>query len=208
MFPRQGHLSCGSNYRGRMGKRFASVLAAVAVAAVVGACGGSSPPHPGHDATPVVHNAADIGFAQNMIPHHQQAVDMSAMVPRNSTNHDLIVLAKHISLDQQSEIEVMQALLAQWGAPAGHDHQGHGGGMTMEGMVDDATMSRLESLTGTDFDVLWLRSMISHHQGAVSMARTEMARGQNADAIKLAKIIVDAQQWEIARMNNILSVPE
>jgi uncharacterized protein (DUF305 family) len=192
-----------------MGKRFATALALMAVAAVVGACGGSSPKHEhsGHGATSTVHNADDVAFAQNMIPHHQQAVDMSAMVPRNSTNHDLIVLAKHIALDQQSEIELMQGLLAQWGEPAAHDHGGHGGRMGMEGMVDDATMARLEWSTGPDFDVLWLRSMIGHHQGAISMARTEIARGQNPEAVKLAKIIINAQQWEIARMNNILSTP-
>jgi uncharacterized protein (DUF305 family) len=192
-----------------MGKRFATVLAAVAVAAGVGACGGSSPAHEhsGPSGTSTVHNAQDVAFAHNMIPHHQQAVDMSAMVPRNSTNHDLIVLAKHISLDQQSEIEIMQGLLAHWGASGAHDHQGHGGQMRMEGMVDSATMNRLQSLTGADFDTLWLRSMIKHHQGAVSMARMEIARGQNPDAVKLAKIIVDAQQWEIARMTDILSTP-
>jgi uncharacterized protein (DUF305 family) len=68
-------------------------------------------------------------------------------------------------------------------------------------------MARLEWSTGPDFDVLWLRSMIGHHQGAISMARTEIARGQNPEAVKLAKIIINAQQWEIARMNNILSTP-
>jgi len=50
--------------------------------------------------------------------------------------------------------------------------------------------------------------MIRHHQGAVSMAQTEVARGQNADAVNLAKSIIDAQQWEIARMNNMLSTPQ
>jgi uncharacterized protein (DUF305 family) len=192
-----------------MGKRFATVLVVAAVVAVVGACGGSSTTHEhsGHSANSTVHNVDDVAFAQNMIPHHQQAVDMSAMVPRNTTNHELIVLAKHISLDQQSEIEVMQGWLAQWGVPTAHDHGGHGGGMAMEGMVDDATMNTMQSLTGADFDALWLRSMINHHQGAVSMARKEIARGQNPDAVKLARIIIDAQQWEIARMNDILSTP-
>jgi uncharacterized protein (DUF305 family) len=192
-----------------MDKRFVQALAAVAIAAVVGACGGPAThsAHDEHSSTSVIHNADDVTFAQNMIPHHQQAVDMSAMVPRNSTNHDLIVLAKHISLDQQSEIEIMQGLLGQWGEPVAHDHGSHGGTMTMQGMVDEATMIRLRSLTGAEFDGLWVRSMISHHQGAVSMAQTEIARGQNPDAVKLARIIVNAQQWEIARMNDILSTP-
>jgi len=135
-----------------MGKRFATALAVVAVAAVVGACGGSPAKHEHsrHRAASTVHNADDFAFVQNMIPHHQQAVDMSAMVPRNSTKHDLIVLAKHIGLDQRSEIEVMQGLLAQWGEPAAHGHGGHSGRLAMGGMVDDATMARLEWSTGPD----------------------------------------------------------
>ena len=78
----------------------------------------------------------------------------------------------------------------------------------MEGMVDEDTIDQLRSLTGGDFDRLWLRSMISHHQGAVTMAQREIARGLSPDAVKLARIIVDAQQWEIATMNHLLTVPE
>ena len=98
-----------------------------------------------------------------MIPHHQQAVDISALVPTDTHNRDVIVLAKHISLDQQAEIDTMQGLLAQWGEPATPEHGGHAGhaGMPMEGMVDDTTIDQLRSLTGADFDRLWLRSMIS-----------------------------------------------
>ena len=191
------------------GKRITAVLAALAIAAALGSCSRSSSTdvHAGHagvnstpDAQSAIHNADDVAFARNMIPHHQQAVDMSAMVPTNTHNRDVIVLAKHISLDQQAEIDTMQGLLAQWGEPAAAEHGGHAGhgGMPMEGMVDDATIDQLRSLTGADFDRLWLRSMISHHQGAVTMAQIEIARGLNPDALKLARIIVDAQQWEIA----------
>ena len=201
------------------GKRITAVLAALAIAAALGSCSRSSSTdvHAGHagvnstpDAQSAIHNADDVAFARNMIPHHQQAVDMSAMVPTNTHNRDVIVLAKHISLDQQAEIDTMQGLLAQWGEPAAAEHGGHAGhgGMPMEGMVDDATIDQLRSLTGADFDRLWLRSMISHHQGAVTMAQREIARGLNPDALKLARIIVDAQQWEIATMNHLLAVPE
>ncbi len=81
--------------------RIASALAALATATVVSSCS-----HPVHDVHE--HNAADVAFAQNMIPHHQQAVDMSAMAPTHTANPDVIVIAKHISLDQQAEIEVLQ----------------------------------------------------------------------------------------------------
>jgi uncharacterized protein (DUF305 family) len=195
--------------------RVTAGLAALATAAVVSSCGGSSSSddhgtHSGHDAHSIEHNEADVAFAQNMIPHHQQAVDMSAMVPSHTANPDLIVIANHIGPDQQSEIDVLKELLAQWGEPTAPDHSGHDGhgAMGIDGMVDGATMSRLESLTGSEFDTLWLRSMIRHHQGAVAMARPEIVHGLNPDAVKMANIIVDWQQLEIAQMNKLVSVPE
>ena len=73
------------------------------------------------------------------------------------------------------------------------------GGMRMDGMVDDATMTKLESLKGTEFDTLWLQSMIGHHEGAIKMAKTELAAGANVDAKTLAQQIVTGQQAEITR---------
>ena len=78
----------------------------------------------------------------------------------------------------------------------------------MDGMVDAATMARLPSLTGTPFDVLWLESMIRHHEGAVAMAMPEIEHGENPKAVKMAKIIVDWQQLEIGRMNAMLGPAE
>ena len=98
----------------------------------------------------------------------------------------------------------MKVFLVQWKEnpdtdpgsrrPRGHD----------EGMVDAATMAKLESLNGTEFDKLWLESMISHHQGAVEMAKAEIANGENADAKGLANNIVDTQQAEIGQMKQML----
>ena len=76
--------------------------------------------------------------------------------------------------------------------------------MQMQGMVDDATMTRLESLRGQEFDTLFLQSMIGHHEGAIAMADTELASGANADAKKLAQQIVTAQQAEIGQMTQML----
>jgi uncharacterized protein (DUF305 family) len=188
--------------------RITAGIAALATATVVSSCAGASPSN--EHAAVDEHNATDVAFAQNMIPHHQQAVDMSAMVPSHTANPDVIVIAKHISLDQQAEIEVLQELLARWREPAASEHGGHEGhgGMGVDGMVDSATIARLQSLTGGEFDVLWLRSMISHHQGAVAMARPEIVHGQSPQAVKMAKIIVDWQQYEIARMSALVSVPQ
>jgi uncharacterized protein (DUF305 family) len=195
--------------------RVTAGLAALATAAVVSSCAGSPSSnehatHSGQDTQSTEHNEADVAFAQNMIPHHQQAVDMSAMVPSHTANPDVIVIANHIGSDQQSEIDVLKELLARWGEPTGPDHAGHDGhgAMGIDGMVDAATMDRLQYLRGSEFDVLWLRSMVKHHQGAVTMARHEVAHGQNPDAVKMAKIIVDWQQLEIGRMNTLSGVPE
>ena len=177
------------------------IILAVAAAALICACGGGSAPN---DAAK--HNSDDVTFAEMMIPHHQQALDMADMVPTRTANQDLLVLAKHIALDQGAEIETLRGLLRQWGEAVPPDHANRG--MTMTGMVDDATMNRLPSLQGEAFDTLWIRSMIVHHQGAVDMAQTEIARGQNPDALNVARIIVASQQREIAYMNHLLSVAQ
>jgi uncharacterized protein (DUF305 family) len=193
--------------------RIAAVVAAVAAALFLSSC--TSPASDGntdHQRTdepvitgePAGFNADDVAFATNMIPHHQQAVEMSALVADRSTNPELIELAKKISAAQQPEIEIMKVFLVQWkeNPDTGSAHGGHGG--TMAGMVDEATMTRLESLNGAEFDTLWLESMISHHQGAIEMAKAEIANGENVDAKGLAQTIIDTQQAEIGQMKQML----
>ena len=130
------------------------------------------------------------------------------MVPDRSTNAELIALAQQISAAQQPEINVMKVFLVQWNEGAGNpDDQdsGHAGhGSTMQGMVDAATMTQLESMNGAEFDKLWLESMISHHQGAIEMAKAEIANGDNVDAKALAKNIVTTQEAEIGQMKQML----
>ena len=153
---------------------------------------------------PAGFNADDVAFATNMIPHHQQAVDLSALVPDRSTNPELVALAGKVSSEQQPEINVMKVFLVQWNEnpDTNSGHQGHGN--TMAGMVDDATMTKLKSLNGAEFDKLWLESMISHHQGAIEMAKAELANGDNVDAKSLATNIVTTQEAEIGQMKQML----
>lgn len=191
--------------------RIVAGFAALAAAITLAACS-SETDHTAHSSTTTsaaddqvaVHNADDVMFAQMMIPHHEQAVELAAMVPERSTNQAVIQLASTISGEQQPEITAMKALLLQWDvdANAGSDHGGHG--MAMQGMVDDATMAKLESLKGQEFDTLWLQSMISHHQGAIEMAKAEIANGKSPDMITMAKSIVTAQQAEIDQMKKML----
>ena len=192
--------------------------AAAAMVIVLASCGGPSTNErtdatgasPNQNSQSVEHNAADVAFAEDMIPHHRQAVDMTAWVPSRSTNPDLLVMATHISSDQQAEIRTMQGLLAQWGVQdaAGQDNSMNQMGMSVAGMVDGATLNKIQSLSGPSFDALWMTSMISHHQGAIAMAQTEIDQGRSSDAIKLAKMIISAQQREIAQMNHLLMVSE
>jgi uncharacterized protein (DUF305 family) len=193
--------------------RLAAVVVAVAAALFLASC--SSAPSDGtteHQKTdepvitgePAGFNADDVAFATNMIPHHQQAVDLSALAPERSTNPELLELATRISAAQQAEIETLKVFLVQWkeNPDAGAGHGEHGSAMA--GMVDEATMTKLESLSGAEFDTLWLESMISHHQGAIEMAKAEIANGENVDAKRLAQTIIDTQQAEIGQMKQML----
>ena len=192
-----------------------AVVAAFAATLAVSSCGTAAREDPREDqglpasATSAeqvaAHNADDVMFAQMMIPHHQQAIELAAMVPDRSTDPDVIALAAKIAGEQQPEINTMKALLLQWDVdPNEMSHESGHAGMAMAGMVDDATMVKLDNLKGTDFDTLWLQSMISHHEGAIAMAKTEIADGKSADMVTLAGSIVTAQQAEIDQMKQML----
>jgi len=189
--------------------RVAALLAAFTTATIVSSCATATKEDHSTSASGTsteqvaAHNADDVQFAQMMIPHHEQAVELAAMVPDRSANPNVIALAGKIAGEQQPEIGTMKALLVQWDVKLESHGSGHAG-MAMEGMVDDATMVKLDNLKGADFDTLWLQSMISHHQGAIEMAKTEIADGKSADLISLAQNIAAAQQAEIDQMKKIL----
>jgi uncharacterized protein (DUF305 family) len=178
-----------------------TLIALLAAVLLLSSCSSSeSGDHTDHESGAQASNAADVAFATDMISHHQQAVEMSGLVANRSTNPAVIALAADIAAAQGPEIETMKGFLARWNAPlvgAGHD------GMQMQGMVDDATMTRLASLRGNAFDVLWLNSMIGHHEGAIDMAKAEIADGVDPDAKRLAQQIVAAQTAEVAQMKKM-----
>lgn len=195
----------------RAAKGLWATLAVVAIA-LLSSC---STNHARHEATPSseqasLHNAADLAFVHNMIPHHQQGVELADLVPSRTSNADLRVIAAHIGADQYAEIKTLNLLLTQWNQPSEsyHDHEMDHGQMDMPGMVDQATVDELETLRGSEFDTLWSVSMIAHHQGAVAMAEEEVAKGQSEDAIRLAQLIIEAQQREIAIMTHLISVDQ
>ena len=195
--------------------RIAAALAGAAVVAALASCGTATEKatNPGAGevaassaAQAATHNSDDVMFAQMMIPHHQQAVELSALVPGRSSDPSLITLADAIAGQQQPEIDTMKAALQQWGVDPEKPAHGSGhAGMAMQGMVDDATIVKLEALKGSAFDELWLKSMIGHHAGAIAMAKSEIVDGKNPEMIALANNIVAAQQTEIDQMNSMLA---
>jgi uncharacterized protein (DUF305 family) len=197
---------------------------ALASAVLLGACSSSdspsgmsgmpstSAPAPASGQQPG-HNADDVAFAQQMIPHHSQALDMAKLVPSRSTNPKVVDLASRIEKAQDPEIKTMQGWLTSWGAgttsPAmpGMDTSTSMPGMDhgMPGMMSDADMKKLEGAQGAEFDKMWLAMMIKHHQGAIDMAKTELGKGASTDAKTLAHKIIEAQQAEITEMQGMLS---
>ncbi len=142
------------------------------------------------------HNDADVEFAQQMIPHHQQAIEMADLVPGRGLSPEVAQLAAQIKAAQDPEIATMQDWLADWGEESmGHDD--------MDGM-DRMDLSSLEDATGEAFDTQWLTQMIEHHEGAIAMARDESTNGKLPEAKRLARAIIDAQQKEIATMKGLL----
>jgi uncharacterized protein (DUF305 family) len=210
----------------------AMALAVPTLGAVLAGCGGS-----GHDMGPTAssaasapagqqagHNQADVAFAQGMIPHHAQAIDMAKLVPGRTTNPKVVDLAGRIQRAQDPEIQLMSGWLTSWraaptsaprmpgmsgehampGMATDHAMPGMGGDHAMPGMMTDADMAALRAANGDEFDRMWLRMMIAHHQGAIDMARTELAQGASADAKALAQRIIDGQQAEITEMRGLL----
>jgi uncharacterized protein (DUF305 family) len=145
-------------------------------------------------------NDADVTFAQMMIPHHEQAVDMAELAATQAADAEVIALAGEIAAAQQPEIDQMTALLEAWGQPV--EMEGHGG-MSMGGMATEEQMAELEAAQGADFDRLFVELMIVHHEGAVAMAEEHHAEGRNAEAAALAGAIIETQTAEIATLQEI-----
>ncbi|MEU3602368.1 DUF305 domain-containing protein [Streptomyces sp. NPDC006798] len=212
--------------RRRAPRRTAVVSAVVAAGLLLAACGGddgddmagmdhgkkdsasaSAAPGGGDNPAPGAFNDTDVMFAQMMIPHHQQALEMSALAEGRAKDADVIRLAKEIAAAQDPEITTMRAWLKAWGKPESatdHGSHGSGGGAAMDGMMTEEQMAALKAAKGTDFDREFARLMIEHHKGAITMAEEERTKGRNATAKKLAAEVVRTQQAEVDTFTAIL----
>jgi uncharacterized protein (DUF305 family) len=197
------------------GKTFFGVLVAGLTALTLAGCsspqtstapGGTTPTAP---AASSAHNAADVVFAQNMIPHHRQAVEMAGLVAGRSQNPQVLDLAARIGGAQAPEIQTMTGWLQQWGAEVPSDSGMMGGdhtGMTgMSGTMTPGQMQQLGQANGAGFDRMFLQLMTEHHTGAIAMAKIELTDGQDLAAKNLAQQIITAQQAEITEMKDLLN---
>ena len=146
------------------------------------------------------YTGADIMFLQMMIPHHQQAIDISNLAMKASSDPELLELAKIIARDQAAEIKQMKAWLKDAGASEDMGHSMDG----MGGMLNDDELAALSAATGKEFDVLWLKGMTEHHDGAIHM--TQMIEdAQNVDIKAFGAKVIKDQSEQIAQMKKMLA---
>ncbi|MFJ1864180.1 DUF305 domain-containing protein [Streptomyces sp. NPDC088097] len=149
-------------------------------------------------------NAADTAFAQGMVPHHRQAIEMASLAPTRAESAEVKALAEEIKKAQDPEIATLSGWLTSWGqqVPAADSgHEGH----DMSSMMSSAEMDLLAKASGKAFDTEFLRLMVKHHEGAVAMARTERTEGAHQPAKDMADAIIRSQGAEISRMNALLA---
>lgn len=184
--------------------------------------------------------AADIRFMRDMIPHHQQALDMSALVADRTGQNAIVELARRIETSQRDEIQFMENWLVERGQPkpdrsweahvggAHHDsttdahsnHHGHHGAHSMsarpnqpvasehimEGMATLEQMQQLEASEGQAFDQLFLRLMITHHQGALTMVEDLLDTQGSARDPAFYEFVTDVQNDQEAEIDRMLAM--
>ncbi|MEV6950666.1 DUF305 domain-containing protein [Streptomyces sp. NPDC051183] len=155
-------------------------------------------------------NTADQTYVRNMVEHHRQALEMSALAPERASAEGVRRVAERISAAQRPEIGAMEKWLGLHPAPTpgsatpgsatggtatgGHDHG------AMPGMATRAQLDELAAARGPEFDRLFLRLMITHHEGALKMAGEALAGGNNVAVEEMANEVVATQSAEIHRM--------
>jgi uncharacterized protein (DUF305 family) len=194
--------------KGRQARMFLGVGLFMALA--VTGCGDSSHSDMADTAVDTVQSAAgfndaDVMFAQMMIPHHEQAIEMSdiALDPTVGASDVVKSLATRIKGAQDPEIATMKAFLTSWKKgltpDSGMDH-----GSSMSGMLSGDEITQLSALRGAEFDRAWMTGMIAHHEGAIEMAKEVLKDGKDTAVSTLATAVATAQDSEILEMKKLL----
>jgi len=191
-------------------------LAVIALMATAGltltACGGESDEAKSDTPSTSKFNDADVSFAQQMVPHHEQAIEMAQLAQGRASSADVLELADNIEAAQGPEIDTLKGWLESWGEDvpssdmAGMDHgdMSNDSGGAMAGMMDEDEMNDLKAASGAAWDRMFLEMMIRHHEGAIEMAQAEVDDGQNLDATAMAAKIISDQRAEITQMQQLL----
>lgn len=172
------------------------------------------------DSARLPYTKADIDFMTGMIGHHSQAILMANWAPTHGASSSVQILASRIINAQNDEIRTMQQWLRDRQQPVPDGHAGmmmmNGSEMSMgdmkgealmPGMLTDAQLKALDAARGRDFDLLFLRDMIQHHEGAITMVKQlfdTYGAGQDEIVFKLATDANVDQATEIARMQKML----
>lgn len=144
------------------------------------------------------YNAADVRFAQMLIPHHLQAMDMTILARTQAGDQWVRDLAAKITETRDPQIRTAKGWLDDWGEePLPRDHP-------MPGMASKADITRLSQASGLEFDRLFIELMIEHHRGSIEVAQQEQAEGAFAEAKAMADTLVTGQQAEIKEMRDYL----
>lgn len=140
-------------------------------------------------------STSDINFAEMMIPHHEQAIEMSEIAFKNTVNPEVLQLAQEIKDAQAPEIDSMKS----WAGVKVSTHAGH----MMDGMLSKDELNALQEASGAEFDQLFLQGMIKHHQGAIEMA-ADVKDSKSKVVADLSAAIIKQQEIEISRMQELL----
>jgi len=161
-----------------------------------------------------IYNDADVTFAQQMIPHHAQAIEMADMTRGRELNPEVAALADQIMAAQTLEIEAMTAWLTAWAEEVpetSRDHaNAHGDGQMpdmsdeMPGMMSPEEIDVLESAPEGEFQAMWLEMMVEHHEGAIEMAQAEQRDGEFDEAVAMGEEIQTGQTVEVDHMKELL----
>ena len=186
------------------------LLSGFTALALLAGCGGSSVSDVADKAVDAAKEAVgfnddDVMFAQMMIPHHEQAIEMSdiALDPTVGASDAVKKLATRIKAAQDPEITKMKSFLTSWKERLTPDSSMDHSDM-MSGVLSAEDMKKLSSLRGAEFDRAWMEDMIAHHEGAIEMAKDVLKDGKDSAVKALANLVATAQDSEILEMKKLL----
>jgi uncharacterized protein (DUF305 family) len=188
--------------------RLTILVALLSMAICVAACTSPPPiaqqPPTSTSLAPADFDADDVAFALHMAQYLQQSIDLASLAPDRTSDAQLVDLAAQLLNTQNTAMMTLRALSVQW---TENPEVSSGGDVhpdsKLQGMANPSTVSSLTTLTGSDFDRLWLDTMIAGERGSVAMANAEMSRGANSDGIILARSLLDGAQSRIGSMTEL-----